>query len=226
MTFAQEEAELSHHSYIGTEHILLAFFRVGESVAAVVLDRLNVEVADVRRIIDTTLGANERIVIQQIVPTARVKKVIDLSFSEARRMGVNFVGTEHMLLGILIEAEGVAAHVLNDLGANLANVTAEIAAVRSEGTIVEAMSPAGPANPRGASRYTATQASSGLRLVLFDRPGEGAEGGEPLYVNPVDVVRLDPVGEDTTSITLGHDAASTLVVKGSLHEVARRLTEA
>jgi ATP-dependent Clp protease ATP-binding subunit ClpA len=226
LTLAQEEAVREHHSYIGTEHILLGLLRVPESVAGVVLDRLNVDVLDVRRIIDRTLGANERIVIQQIIPTSRVKKIIEISFTEARRMGHGFVGTEHLLLGMLIEAEGVGAHVLNELGANLENVTAEVEAVRKGGSIVESAATRGSANPLGAStRYTAMQTPSGLRLVLFERAGEGAGDSEPLYVNPVDVVRLDPVGEDTTSITVRHDAVSTVVVKGSVHEVAQRLTE-
>src|SRR5438309_298430 len=71
-------------------------------------------------------GRNERIIIQQIIPTSRVKKVIEISFEEARRMGHNYVGTEHLLLGLLIEGEGIAAHVLEDLGANLEKVRAEI----------------------------------------------------------------------------------------------------
>jgi ATP-dependent Clp protease ATP-binding subunit ClpA len=226
LTLAQEEAVSSRHSYIGTEHILLGLLRVPESVAGVVLDRLNVDLVAVRGMIATVLGANERIVIQQIIPTSRVKKIIELSFVEARRMSDNFVGTEHLLLGILIEGEGIAAHVLQDLGANLENVTAEIDAVRKGGTIVETESTAFGTSPHDpSSRYTATHTPTGLHLVLFDRAGEGADGSEPLYVNPLDVVRLDAVDEGTTSITLRHDAASTVAVKGSVHEVARRLTE-
>jgi ATP-dependent Clp protease ATP-binding subunit ClpC len=72
------------------------------------------------------LGRNERIIIQQIIPTSRVKKVIEISFEEARRMGHNYVGTEHLLLGLLIEGEGIAAHVLEDLGATLEKVRSEI----------------------------------------------------------------------------------------------------
>jgi ATP-dependent Clp protease ATP-binding subunit ClpA len=226
LTLAQEEAERSHHSYIGTEHILLAFLRVPESVAGVVLRRLNVDMADVRRIIDRTLGANERIVIQHIIPTSRVKTIIDLSFAEARRMGDGFVGTEHLLLGLVIEGEGVGAHVLNELGAVLQNVTAQVEAVRKDGTISEAAATRGASQPSGASaRYTTTHTPSALRLVLFERAEDGAGDSEPLYVNPVDVVRVDPVGEATSSITLRNEGASPVVVRGGVHEVARRLTE-
>jgi ATP-dependent Clp protease ATP-binding subunit ClpC len=80
----------------------------------------------VRSTIESVLARNERIVIQQIIPTARVKKVIEISFEEARRMGNNYVGTEHLLLGLLLEGEGIAAHVLEDLGANLEKVRGEI----------------------------------------------------------------------------------------------------
>jgi ATP-dependent Clp protease ATP-binding subunit ClpC len=82
LTLAQEEAERAHHSYIGTEHILLGLLRERDTVASVALDRINVDIADVRRIIDTILGAHERIVIQQIIPTSRVKTIIEISFTE------------------------------------------------------------------------------------------------------------------------------------------------
>jgi ClpA/ClpB-like protein len=126
LTFAQEEAERSQHSYIGTEHLLLGLFREREGLAAIVLDNLGVDIEMVRTTIEAVLGRNERIIIQQIIPTSRVKKVIELSFNEARRLGHDYVGTEHLLLGLLLEGEGIAAHVLEDLGATLAKVRAEI----------------------------------------------------------------------------------------------------
>jgi ATP-dependent Clp protease ATP-binding subunit ClpA len=126
LTLAQEEAERSQHSYIGTEHLLLGLFREREGLAAIVLDNLGVDIGMVRRTIEAVLGRNERIIIQQIIPTSRVKKVIELSFYEARRLGHDYVGTEHLLLGLLLEGEGIAAHVLEDLGATLPKVRAEI----------------------------------------------------------------------------------------------------
>lgn len=225
LTLAQEEAERAHHSYIGTEHILLGLLRERDTVASVALDRINVDIADVRRNIDTILGSHERIVIQQIIPTSRVKTIIEISFTEARRMGDDFVGTEHLLLGLLIEGEGIGAHVLNDLGANVENVMAAIDVVRKAGTIVEEPGRTRfPAAGGVAHGYTAS-APSGHRLVLFERAGEAADDGDPVYVNPMYVVRLDPAGEDQTSITLRHDVPS-LVVRGAVHEVARRLSEA
>src|SRR5712692_3994265 len=126
LTLAQEEAERSHHSYIGTEHLLLGLLREGEGLAAKVLNNLGVEISKVRATIESVLGRNERIIIQQIIPTSRVKKVFETSFEEARRMGNNYVGTEHLLLGLLIEGEGIAAHVLEEFGANLEKVRGEI----------------------------------------------------------------------------------------------------
>jgi len=131
LTLAQEEAERSHHSYIGTEHLLLGLLREGDGLAARALDELGIEVGVVRQTIESVLVRNERIIIRQIIPTSRVKTVIEISFEEARRMGDNNVGTEHILLGLLIEGEGIAAHVLADLGATLEKVRAAIERLRT-----------------------------------------------------------------------------------------------
>jgi ATP-dependent Clp protease ATP-binding subunit ClpA len=127
LTLAQEEAERSRHSYIGTEHLLLGLLREHDGLAARVLANLGIDIDAVRRVIESVLGRNERIIIQQIIPTSRVKKVIELAFEEARRMGHDHVGTEHVLLGLMMEGDGIAAHVLLDLGATLDKVRAEIA---------------------------------------------------------------------------------------------------
>ena len=127
LTLAQEEAERSHHSYIGTEHLLLGLLREGEGLAAKVLANLGVEIGKVRQTIESLLGRDKGLtVLQQIIPTSRVKKVVEISFEEARRMGHNYVGTEHLLLGLLSEGEGIAAHILEDLGATTDKVRAEI----------------------------------------------------------------------------------------------------
>ncbi|MGC8460676.1 MAG: ATP-dependent Clp protease ATP-binding subunit [Candidatus Dormibacteria bacterium] len=137
LTLAQEEAERSHHSYIGTEHLLLGLLREGEGLAAKALNNLGIEINKVRSTIESVLGRNERIIIQQIIPTSRVKKVIEIAFEEARRMGNNYVGTEHLLLGLLIEGEGIAAHVLEDLGVTLEKARAEIERLLHESGIEE-----------------------------------------------------------------------------------------
>jgi hypothetical protein len=117
LTLAQEEAARAHHSYIGTEHLLLGLLRNESTTAYRVLANLGVSIEPVRKTIASMLGQTERIQIQQIIPTSRVKQVIEISFEEARRMGHNFVDTGHLLMGLVIEGEGIAAHVLADLGA-------------------------------------------------------------------------------------------------------------
>ena len=226
LKLAQEEAERSHHSYIGTEHILLGLLRERDTVASVALERISVDIADVRRTIDTILGTQEGTVIQQIIPTSRVKTIIEISFAEARRMGDDFVGTEHLLLGLLIEGEGIGAHALNDLGANLENVRAEIHVVRKARLVIEEPGKTTVPTGRGVAHDYTASAPSGHRLVLFERAGEAAADGDPVYVNPAYVVRLDPAGENQTSIALRLGVSSPLVVRGTVHEVARRLSEA
>ncbi len=135
LSLAQEEAEKSHHSYIGTEHLLLALLREDEGLASKVLHNLGVEIGKVRQAIESIVGRNERIIVQQIIPTSRVKKVLEIAFEEARRMGHNYVGTEHLLLGLLREGEGIAAHVLEDRGATLDKVQAEIERLLRDSTV-------------------------------------------------------------------------------------------
>jgi len=129
LTLAQEEAERSHHSYIGTEHLLLGVLRNHDGVGYKVLDGLGIHTPEVRLKIESVLGRNERIIIQQIVPTSRVKQVIEIAFEEARRMGSQNVSSGHLLMGLVIEGDGIAAHVLEDLGATAERV---IAAVEAE----------------------------------------------------------------------------------------------
>jgi len=118
LTLAQAEAERAHHSYIGTEHLLLALL-TADNDATRVLNGLGVGTENVRATIANVLGRNERIVIQQIIPTSRVKKVIELSFTAAQREGSPLVGPTHLLIALLEEGEGIAAHVLADLGVTL-----------------------------------------------------------------------------------------------------------
>ncbi|MFN2463885.1 MAG: Clp protease N-terminal domain-containing protein [Candidatus Dormibacteria bacterium] len=132
LTLAQSEAERSHHGYIGTEHVLLGLLREKEGVASHVLTSLGVEFDKVHATIESVLGRTKSIPIQQIIPTSRVKQAIEISFAEARRMGSKYVGTEHLLLGVLVEGQGIAAHVLEDMGADLKTVRREITRLRHD----------------------------------------------------------------------------------------------
>jgi hypothetical protein len=126
LTLAQEEAERAHHSYIGTEHLLLGLLRLTSGRARDVLDELGIDVKTVRRTIESVLVLNERIIIQQVIPTSRVKMVIEIAFDEARRMGVPEVDSGLLLMALSIEGEGIAAHVLEDLGASPERVVAAV----------------------------------------------------------------------------------------------------
>ena len=117
LTLAQEDAERAHHSYIGPEHLRLGLLRLGEGTAFEVLTDLHVDIGRVRDLIATVLGRNERVAVWQIVPTSRVKIVIEIAFEEARRLGHDTVDTGHLLMALVMEGEGIAAHVLEDLGA-------------------------------------------------------------------------------------------------------------
>ena len=119
LTFAQEESASARLSYIGTEHVLIGLLRESDGVAAVALAALGVEIERMREAFQEVLGTMPTDVGLQIIPTARVKRVIELAFEEARHMGNAFVGTEHLLLAILIEGEGLAAKVLKDAGVTL-----------------------------------------------------------------------------------------------------------
>jgi ATP-dependent Clp protease ATP-binding subunit ClpC len=142
LALAQEEAEKSHHSYIGTEHVLLGLLREGDGIAAKVLSNLGVEIDKVRQTVESLLGRDKGLFVQQqIIPTSRVKKVIEISFEEARRMGHNYVGSEHLLLGLLAEGEGIAAQVLQDLGASLDKVRAEIERLHHGSTVEDTEPP-------------------------------------------------------------------------------------
>lgn len=122
LQMAQEEAERSRHSYIGTEHLLLGLLRVERGVANRVLVGLGVSLAVVRSKIAMAVGSGGR-AGRGIIPTARVKRVIEIAFEQAKRMGHDHVDTGHLLLALVIEAQGLAGQVLTDLGATREKVT-------------------------------------------------------------------------------------------------------
>ena len=126
LTIAQREAEQSGHSYIGTEHMLLACFGSAEFFSARILERLGVEQDAVRSAIAEAIGAKKTEMRKHIVPTARVKKVIEISFHLSGGLGDDLVGTHHLLLALAAEGDGIAAHVLKDLGATKDRIQSEV----------------------------------------------------------------------------------------------------
>jgi hypothetical protein len=132
LTLAQEEAQRFNHNYIGTEHLLLGLVAEGEGVAAKVLSNLGVELTKIRTAVDFIIGRGERQVMGEIGLTPRAKRVIELSIDEARRLGHHYVGTEHLLLGLIREGEGIASGVLESLGVNLEMVRSEVIKVLTQ----------------------------------------------------------------------------------------------
>ncbi len=133
LTLAQEEAQRLSHSYIGTEHILLGLVVEEEGIAAKVLVNLGVSLSKVRSGVEFVIGRGEKPNSGEIGLTPGAKRIIELAIDEARHLGQNYIGTEHLLLGLLREREGVAASVLESLGITLERARAEAAHVLSQG---------------------------------------------------------------------------------------------
>ena len=117
VVLAQEEARMLNHNYIGTEHILLGLIHEGEGVAAKALESLGISLEAVRQQVEEIIGQGQQAPSGHIPFTPRAKKVLELSLREALQLGHNYIGTEHILLGLIREGEGVAAQVLVKLGA-------------------------------------------------------------------------------------------------------------
>src|SRR5579885_440823 len=132
LSLAQEEAQRFNHNYIGTEHLLLGLVREGEGVAAKVLGNLGVELNKVRSAVEFIIGRGDRTVAGDIGLTPRAKKVIELSVDQARRLNHHYIGTEHLLLGLVREGEGIAAGVLESLGVSLDKVRSQVSYVLNQ----------------------------------------------------------------------------------------------
>ena len=141
LSLAQDEAKRFNHNYIGTEHILLGLLREGEGVAALVLTRMGVSLDAVRDEVERIIGRGDRMIVGDIGLTPRAKKVMELAVDEARRRRQGYVGTEHLLLGLVREGEGIAARVLKQFGVTLEVVRLQVIEVL--GTGGRAAEPAG-----------------------------------------------------------------------------------
>ncbi len=130
---AQQEAKRLNHSAVGTEHVLLGIIREGEGVASKVLESLNFSPDRVRAEIESSIGRGEQAPEEEVAFTQRSRKVLELALDEARQLKHNYIGTEHLLLGLIREGEGVAAVVLKAMGADLERVRAQVIYVLGEG---------------------------------------------------------------------------------------------
>ena len=165
LSLAQEEAQRFNHNYIGTEHVLLGVVRESDGSAAKVLAGLGVELNKVRSAVEFIIGRGERSVGGEIGLTPRAKKVIELAVDEARRLSHNYIGTEHLLIGLMREGEGVAAGVLESLGVTLDKVRAETGRVLSQ-------SEGQPQSGQRSSARTPTLDQLGIDLTKLARDGK------------------------------------------------------
>jgi hypothetical protein len=191
VVLAQEEARALDHNYVGTEHILLGLIHEGQGLAAKALESMGISLESVRQQIEEIIGRGKQASAGHIPFTPRAKKVLELSLRESVLLGHNYIGTEHILLGLIHEGEGVAAQVLVRLGADLDRVRLRViqllAGYQSPGPEVRAVR-ARPFPPRGrfshdeevirmladvSARLRAVEEHLGLR-----RPGEGAQAGQ------------------------------------------------
>ena len=165
LTFAQEEAQRFNHNYIGTEHILLGLVRESEGVAAKVLTNLGIDLNKVRAAVEFIIGRGGKSTSTELGLTPRAKRVIELAVDEARRLNHNYVGTEHLLLGLLREGEGVAGGVLESLGVNLERARAETTRILNQSAV--------QAHPGAkSSTRTPTLDQLGLDLTAMSRAGK------------------------------------------------------
>jgi ATP-dependent Clp protease ATP-binding subunit ClpC len=158
VVLAQEEARLLDHDYIGTEHILLGLIHEGEGVAAQALASLDIDIDAVRRAVEQIVPRGESAPYGHIPFTPRAKKVLELSLREAIQFGHNYIGTEHILLGLIREREGAAAKALVGVGADLSQVRQRVV------ELVSAL--AGPGTREGAAEARTV----GVRLASASTP--------------------------------------------------------
>ena len=181
VVLAQEEARNLNHNYIGTEHLLLGLIHEGEGVAPMVLESLGVSLEAVRARVEEIVGRGEGSPVEQIPFTPRAKKVLELSLREALAMSHNYIGTEHILLGLIREREGVAGQVLTEFGADHDEVREQVVRLLS--------GPAGP-GPAERTRFARLSETAVTAMVA---------GGPGLYSEeegPPELVRVLPLARE------------------------------
>src|SRR5204863_2778426 len=172
MQLANQEAQRFNHEYIGTEHILLGLVKEGSGVAANVLKNLDIDLRKIRLEVEKIVQhgpGGEQVVMGRLPHTPRAKKVIDYSVEEARNLNHNYVGTEHLLLGLLREQEGVAAQVLMNLGLKLEDVREEVLNLLGHNMPNESESGGGSSGGGGGERTSGKSKSKTPALDSFGR---------------------------------------------------------
>jgi ATP-dependent Clp protease ATP-binding subunit ClpC len=177
VVLAQEEARMLNHDWIGTEHVLLGLLHDGEGVAAAALVAMDISLAAVRREVEEIIGRGEAAPVGHIAFTPRAKKVLELSLRESLQLGHNYIGTEHILLGLIREGDGVAAQVLARLGADLNRVRDQvIQLLHGPDTITTAADSPRRDDPAGRERRGPLLADVLRRLRLIESRLDVLEG--------------------------------------------------
>jgi ATP-dependent Clp protease ATP-binding subunit ClpA len=200
VVLAQEEARLLNHNYIGTEHILLGLIHEGQGVAAMSLESLGISLEAVRAQVEEIVGQGQSAPVGHIPFTPRAKKVLELSLREALQLGHNYIGTEHILLGLIREGEGVAAQVLVKLGADLSRVRQQVIQVLSS---------------YAGGKATAEEAGARTRLVRMTVPEELRQAE----------VELAQVRRDKEAAIEAEDFEQAAALRDQERQLLRRVTE-
>jgi ATP-dependent Clp protease ATP-binding subunit ClpC len=218
VVLAQEEARMLNHNYIGTEHILLGLIHEGEGVAAKAMESLGISLEAVRQQVEEIIGQGQQAPSGHIPFTPRAKKVLELSLREALQLGHNYIGTEHILLGLIREGEGVAAQVLVKLGADLNRVRQQVIQLLNG---YQSKEPAGGTAQEGAP-------STSLVLDQFGRNlTQGAREGklDPVIGREKEIERLMQVLSRRTKnnpVLIGEPGVGkTAVVEGLAQAIVR-----
>ncbi len=219
VVLAQEEARMLNHNYIGTEHILLGLIHEGEGVAAKGLESLAISLEGVRAQVEEIIGQGQQAPSGHIPFTPRAKKVLELSLREALQLGHNYIGTEHILLGLIREGEGVAAQVLVKLGADLNRVRQQVIQLLSGYQGKEAVTQGGPAEGTPSTSLVLDQ--FGRNLTAAAREGKL----DPVIGRDLEIERVMQILSRRTKnnpVLIGEPGVGkTAVVEGLAQAIAK-----